>query len=164
MVSLLAGVSMRSANVWGMRNILLIVALAFAALSPAVAQTASPAPSPSASPSLSEFARGRVDAMLSTGHAHAEWFSRVVSRAGDGAPDRCDHLAAQDGARRLQEYRRYAGRLHGALRKRHRRSARAPRCRQQDRRPAIQSSENTSGVARRRAAERFDPNRECCPT
>ncbi len=56
-----------------MRIIMLIVALAFGALSPAAAATASP--SPSATPSLSEFARGRVDAMLSTGHAHASWFS-----------------------------------------------------------------------------------------
>jgi beta-lactamase class A len=48
-------------------------ALIVGALAPASAQTA--AASPSASPSLSEFARSRVDAMLSSGHADPSWFS-----------------------------------------------------------------------------------------
>lgn len=69
-----------------MRTLLLAVVFFGVSLAAAPAQTPSPSPSPSpavsavpspAATNLSEFARGRIDTMLRTGHADAAWFSGV---------------------------------------------------------------------------------------
>ena len=50
-----------------------------AVCAPAVAQSSSASPAPAVSPAAEppgvEFARGRIDTMLRTGHADASWFS-----------------------------------------------------------------------------------------
>lgn len=78
-------------NLSRMRTFVLIVALAAAAFTPAFAQTV--APSPSASPSLSELARVRIDAMLSSGKADASWFSAVFLK--QVTVDQIDAVIAQ---------------------------------------------------------------------
>jgi hypothetical protein len=70
---------------WAITRAGLCVALVLAVAAPGGAADPSPVPSPSPLPAVSaspatgasaiEFARGRLDAMLSTGHADAAWFS-----------------------------------------------------------------------------------------
>ena len=60
-----------------MRSISLAIALLAAASGrPVLAQTAAPLPAAAPSPGAAEAAaRGRLDTMLKTGHAEADWFS-----------------------------------------------------------------------------------------